>query len=179
MAFEIVDYLVVKPLARHRVQPQRGLVENRQFRARGQADYQAQRGNHAAGELARLFARVQLEGFQQGLRIVLIPIGIEHPAQLERFAHTQVAWVRRLFPHHAQPLLHRGVLIACAAKHQSLPLRGEQQPANHIEQRGFACAVAAQQAVNLSRFQGHVQIVQRLEFAISMAEPLKLQCRLH
>ena len=30
----------------------------------------------------------------------------------------------------------------------------EQQPADHVEQRGFACAVAAQQAVNFSRFQG-------------------------
>ena len=142
--FKIVDHLVVKPFARHRVQPQGGLVEDRKIRARSQPDHQPQRRYHAAGKLPRLLARVQFKGFQQGLRVILIPIGVKHPAQPERLAHAQIARVRRLFPHHAQSLLHRRMLVARTAKNQRLPLRREQQPADYVEQRRFPRAIAAQ-----------------------------------
>ena len=160
LALVFFQQQLVKQLAVVRVQPQHRLVKDHIGHIQRQRDRQLKDRLIALGQRLEFLALVQPEKRRDFVRPLEIKAIIKTRRPFEMIAHPQRWTVEILLTHAKELVMHRHVFHSVFAVDRHRAAIGKDAAGDDIQQRRLACAVAAQQTVNLSRRKGERHVVQ-------------------
>ena len=170
----VLQQQAVKILPRDDVQPGRWLVHHRDGRAAGQRQHDGHGAHHPLGKRVQPLFLLQAKLLYQFAGIGFVPVRVKQPPgpQVVFYAHTGDAGGQLAAQFPAETQLAQGGLIlphggAAVANLPGIQRDLRRQPG---QQRRLARAVAANQPVDMPRFQRQAHIVQRRLFAVGLAQ---------
>ena len=178
---KVLQQQLVKALPHDHVQTGRRLIQNGHRGPAGQTDEHRHQGALTFGEGVDFLPGVQRKGFQQTPGIRLVPVGEKEGGRVQIVPDFQAV----------APAQHGlGQLPGEAQLPQNLPVLPHPRPAvgdrtalvgvlpgEDAQQRGFARAVAADEAVNFPRLHRQVQVPQDVILAVGFVQAGGLQYR--
>ena len=155
----------------HRVQRGQRLVQHQQPGAPGQGHGQRELGLLAAGQLARLPVQRDAQLSQPGLGPRLIPLPVQVAGHPQHGGHRQVRVQRRVLRHERGPVQRARRPGGPAAEHADRAGRRGHQADRHVQQRGLARPVRADQGDQVPVRDGQRAVAQRPGPPVALAEP--------
>jgi hypothetical protein len=155
----------------HRIQRGQWLVQHQQPGVPGQRHGQRELSLLAAGQLACLPVQRDAQLSQPGLGPRLIPLPVQVAGHLQHGRHRQVLVQRRVLGHERGPVQRARRPGGLAAEHADRAGRRGHQADRHVQQRGLARAVRADQGDQVPVRDGQRAVPQRPGPPVALAEP--------
>src|SRR5579862_4292876 len=166
----ILDQPVVKDSPGDSVQAKVGFIEDGQRRAAGETNDYPRRREHAPGERLHPSVQWQVEVFNQGEGVLSIPMGEEQRGLRQRVADTIAVGILLVVLDETDLAQHAAVFIGRFPEDLHGATGGKLLRRDDLHDGRFARAVAPQQPIDSSGFDGETHPVDRRDAAIRFGQ---------
>ena len=159
------------------VQPVKGFIQKEEVGLAGQRQHRRGLAAHALGEGAKVCLGVELEGVGQLAKARAVEAGIERSVGLRHAQHICLRQKVQFVRHEHKLFLQPRIFIDIASIQRHIALVRAVNAADQAQQRRFACAVGADQAVDAAGGNGAVQCTERGKITEFFGESIDLYHR--